>query len=164
MSSFRNKPRAACLIAALLASPSCLAVTLERERFERKPSVEALEGLLAGHVVSQVGDQIPFANLADALAELGAPLHVAPLPRDATALVYGWQATTHLRASLSLPLAKQLVGSLDISRRREHLDGLVLIFDGAGTLRGSRAGKLIDISSSLTDDRPFYDDAWWEEE
>ena len=145
--------------------PSCLAVTLERERVGRQPSLPELDALLAGSGLAQVGEaggQAPFTDLTGVLEELGAPLHVAPIGRSATALIYGWRAATHLRASLSLPLAESLSGSLDFSRRRANLDGLMLVFDSSGVLHGSRACRLQGIRDRLAGERPGYDDAWWQ--
>ncbi|MAE27690.1 MAG: hypothetical protein QF724_03720 [Planctomycetota bacterium] len=155
------------LCAWLLQLSSCLAVAIERDRFERRPDLPEIDILLAGNATGDDGQRdatgpaLPFMDLHQALARLGAPLHVAPLQREAIALVYGWRADTHLRASLSLPLAETVSASMDFSRRRAKLDGLVLVFDSSGQLRGSRACRLLDIRARLSGERPVYDDAWW---
>ena len=92
-------------------------------------------------------DPLPPGNatLAEALAELGAPLLVWEWKGDGVALAWGWQDAQRWGFAVSIPIWNNTGASLSYDKVARELPGAVLFFGPDGVLIESRQGKLGEI-------------------
>lgn len=92
------------------------------------------------------------ADLAQCLAELGAPLWVCEYAEDgraSAALAYGWYDQRDLGLRVSVPLYRSFTASFDYDTIDQRLRGAVLFFDADWTLVARREGLLRDLTQEL---------------
>ena len=124
------------LVAALAFLPGCLTINMTRVASERAPEIETVATLVEGE-----------SDLTQCLAALGAPLEVQELEEGAV-LGWGWRKARFFGVNVSFPLSRDFSGSVRYNRTGDDVQGLVLFFDDAWTLRRIRRGYLRDLLRS----------------
>jgi len=125
-------------LALLCAATACVSVNWTRASRYAPVASESLARLEAGRT-----------QLADCLADLGAPLWVwehTEGGQDGAALAYGWYDEKDWGVNLRVPVSDNNSASFDYSSLDTRLHGLVLFFDDRWVLTSFRTGLLRDLT------------------
>jgi len=133
-------PRVAALLAAALAS--CVSMSWRRDVADREPRAAAAAQLVPGE-----------SDLARILDELGAPNFVEEKD-EGLVLTYGWLSGTRLRFSLSVPVSREVRGSLRYGELARRTSALVLFLDADDRLERVERGYLGELRPHLARRRP----------
>jgi hypothetical protein len=130
--------RAFLVLAALAPLASCVQLSWSRDtRYEPLPAA-ALARL-----------EPRGTDLAQCLADFGAPLWVWEQPGDGAALAWGWYDERGFGLHLSVPVTHDTSASLAYDQDGARMRGVVLFFDARWKLVSWRQGLLRDLTREL---------------
>lgn len=128
--------RAAFVLALALAASGCISLNWSRSR-----DAQALDPRWAEL-------EVGYARLEDALALLGAPLHVYENERNGAVLVWGRGLHDDKGFRVSVPVSDQGgSANFDYSRVSAGLRGVLMVFDAQWRLVLAREGFLHDLTA-----------------
>ncbi len=139
--TFTNRLASAGLLALSLAS--CVSASWTRESKFSAPDLVAFEQFAVGE------DTLPTC-----LEQLGAPLWVWEAAGGQHAMAWGWLEDKNFGVRASIPLARFASASFSYARIDQRMQGIVLFFDAAWNLVGTRRGQLRDLTELEERRRP----------
>jgi hypothetical protein len=133
----------ALAVLATMALSGCIGLEWSRESRNSPPPAGALETLEIGRT-----------TLKDALDLLGAPLDAYEYRQTGVALAYGWYRHDAKGVRVTLPVYERASASVDYTKRRRGLKGLLLLFGEDLLLVSVREGYLEDLTTGFERQAP----------